>query len=100
MLACEQTAARYQRTEAAGLPEVQAALRRQGRARGRAADQLRHHGRVTGAGCAARGVLCNHILRPYQSFMQSCITALSILDLSPHRVYLAVQHTVQRSMPF
>jgi hypothetical protein len=48
-----QAAAGEQRTEAAGVPEVQAALRCQGRARGRAADQLRHHGRLTGAGCTA-----------------------------------------------
>jgi hypothetical protein len=47
VLACEQAVARYQRTETAGVPEVPQAVRRQGRARGRAADQLRHHGRLT-----------------------------------------------------
>jgi hypothetical protein len=47
---------RGQRTEAAGVSQVQAALRYRGWARGRAADQLRHHGCMTAARCAARGV--------------------------------------------
>jgi hypothetical protein len=43
----EQAADGQERGEAAGVPEVPQAVRRQGRARGRAANQLRQHGRLT-----------------------------------------------------
>ena len=49
----------------ARVPEVQAALRCQGRARGRAADQLRHHGRLTAdAGLVYLNTNLGHHVRP------------------------------------